>query len=99
MKITNDGVTIEWLSRLKEGAKYQISWMPVVTRLYLHSGRYRWDFVVEEMGEGQIIFCEDFYQMTIIRIFAFIGLNQRCQTLFLINVTNLRGKHSSKLTQ
>ena len=31
-----------------------IAWLPAMTRLRLHSGHYRWDFTIEEMGSAQI---------------------------------------------
>jgi len=31
-----------------------LSWIPIKTKALLHSGKFTWDFVVEEMGSAQI---------------------------------------------
>ncbi|HET9325670.1 MAG TPA: hypothetical protein VFQ05_02745 [Candidatus Eisenbacteria bacterium] len=53
--VTNEGLTIEW-DPLKRPPKEKLPpvWIPASTCLHLHSGSYRWDFVVERMGECQI---------------------------------------------
>jgi len=52
LAITNNGQTIQWKVRNK--AEDDLAWLPASTCLQLHSGHFRWDFVVEEMASGQI---------------------------------------------
>jgi hypothetical protein len=54
LRISNDGLTVEWDSDAVSKDKYDPSWIPSSTRLQLHSGRFTWDFAIENMGEGQI---------------------------------------------
>lgn len=52
---SNNDQTVEWVSNNpKRQGKHTPAWVPVLTRSQLHSGRYRWDFVIEEMAEAQI---------------------------------------------
>lgn len=54
--VSADGKTIEWGPKKPEyTAKiYPPSWVPAVTRMKLHSGRFQWTFSVEEMADAQI---------------------------------------------
>jgi len=53
--ITNEGITIEWeLNSPRYDGKYLPLWVSAPTCLQLHSGKYRWDFVVDEMACAQI---------------------------------------------
>jgi len=54
--VSSDGQTIEWGPRKPKykAEFYPPAWVPASTRLRLHSGNFRWDFVVEEMARGQI---------------------------------------------
>ncbi len=56
LTFSNDGHTVEWGPRKPEdqGKHYPPAWAPASTLSKLHSGRFRWDFVVEEMGNAQI---------------------------------------------
>ena len=56
LSVSNSGLTIEWGSRKPEykGKFYPPAWVPAPTRLHLHSGKFHWDFVVEEMARAQI---------------------------------------------
>jgi hypothetical protein len=56
LTVSNNGLTIGWESRKPDytGKYYPPAWVPASTRLNLHSGKFRWDFVVEEMGQSQI---------------------------------------------
>jgi hypothetical protein len=56
LSVSSDGLTIEWGSRKPENTAkhYPPAWVPASTRLQLHSGTYRWDFVVREMARAQI---------------------------------------------
>ncbi len=47
--VANGGQTIEWAAD-----RGQAAWVPAQTLARLHSGSFRWDFVVEEMAERQI---------------------------------------------
>lgn len=54
LSVTNDGRTIEWAPlRRSEGQRRPV-WVPIPTRLHLHSGHFRWDFIVDEMATAQI---------------------------------------------
>ena len=56
LTVSNGGRTIEWRPRKPEGeGKSQPpAWVPASTRSYLHSGKFQWDFLVEEMATAQI---------------------------------------------
>lgn len=55
LTLTDDGRTVEWDPRKQPaGEDLPPVWMPARTRLRLHSGSFRWDFVVEQMGKAQI---------------------------------------------
>lgn len=67
LALSNGGQTITWRPRKPEGIFrrlwrrlarqtdfYPPAWVPAPTRLRLHSGSYRWEFVVEEMASAQI---------------------------------------------
>lgn len=56
LTVSNSGRTIEWGPRKPQyqGKFYPPAWVPASTRSYLHSGRFQWDFVVEEMACAQI---------------------------------------------
>jgi hypothetical protein len=54
--VSKNGETIEWGPKKPEfmGKYYPPAWVPAPTRAHLHSGNFRWDFVVEEMAARQI---------------------------------------------
>ncbi len=56
LTISNNGQTIEWGPRKPQykGKYYPPAWVPASTLSHLHSGRFQWDFVVEEMANAQI---------------------------------------------
>jgi hypothetical protein len=56
LTVSGDGTTVEWGPRKPTytGKYYPPAWVPAITRLALHSGSFRWDFVVEEMARAQI---------------------------------------------
>lgn len=55
LTVSQDGRTIEWeKGKRKAEGKLPPAWVPASTRLHLHSGSYRWDFLVENMGHAQI---------------------------------------------
>jgi hypothetical protein len=56
LTVSNGGRTVEWGPRKPQyqGRFYPPAWVPASTRARLHSGRFRWDFVVEEMARAQI---------------------------------------------
>ena len=53
---SDDGKTIHWGPRKPEysSEQYPPAWVPARTHAHLHSGGFRWDFMVDEMAEGQI---------------------------------------------
>jgi hypothetical protein len=55
LTVTNEGLTIEWDPRKRRPKEEgRPVWIPASTSLHLHSGSFRWDFVVERMGKCQI---------------------------------------------
>ena len=56
LSVSEDGRTVEWRPRNREleGGFYPPAWLRATTRMHLHSGNHRWDFVVEEMARAQI---------------------------------------------
>ena len=56
LTISNNGQTIEWgtMKPQYKGKLYPPAWVPASTLSHLHSGRFQWDFVVEEMANRQI---------------------------------------------
>ena len=56
LTVSKHGETIEWGPKKLEytGKHYPPAWVPAPTRAHLHSGNFRWDFVVEEMASRQI---------------------------------------------
>ena len=56
LTVSNAGLTIEWGPRKPQyiGKVYPPAWVPASTRARLHSGRFRWDFVIDEMAGAQI---------------------------------------------
>jgi hypothetical protein len=56
LTISNNGQTIEWSTKKPQykGKYYPPAWVPASTLSHLHSGRFQWDFVVEEMANAQI---------------------------------------------
>jgi hypothetical protein len=55
LTISNNGQTIEWDSvKQQSRAGYYPVWVPASTLSHLHSGKFQWDFVVEEMANRQI---------------------------------------------
>ena len=54
LSITNAGQTIEWTPKERGEGDLPPVWVPATTLLHLHSGRFRWDFKIEEMAEAQI---------------------------------------------
>lgn len=56
LSVSQDGRTVEWGPRKPEfqGKIYPPAWVPASTRMHLHSGTFRWDFVVDEMARTQI---------------------------------------------
>ena len=51
---SNENRTVEWKTSEQDGDQVTPVWIPASTRLYLHSGQFQWDFVIEEMASGQI---------------------------------------------
>jgi hypothetical protein len=56
LTISNEGRTIEWRPRTPElaSSEYPLAWVPASTLAYLHSGRFEWSFVVEELAGAQL---------------------------------------------
>jgi hypothetical protein len=54
LTVTNNGRTIEWKPQQPGEDKRTPAWVPASTCLHLHSGRFRWDFTVDEMASRQI---------------------------------------------
>jgi hypothetical protein len=56
LTVSNDGRTIEWGPRKPQyaGKYYPPAWVPASTRARLHSGRFRWDFVIDELAGAQL---------------------------------------------
>lgn len=55
LTVSQDGRVVEWeKGKRKNEGKLPPAWVPASTRLRLHSGRYRWDYIVENMGPAQI---------------------------------------------
>lgn len=55
LTVSQDGLMVEWeKGRRKAEGKLPPAWVPASTRLHLHSGSYKWDFIVENMRQAQI---------------------------------------------
>jgi hypothetical protein len=56
LTVSNAGKTLEWGPRKLSyrGVVYPPAWVPAKTLLFLHSGSFRLDFVVDEMASAQI---------------------------------------------
>ena len=56
LTFSNAGKTLEWGPRKPSytGVRYPPAWVPAKTLLFLHSGSFRVDFVVDEMAGRQI---------------------------------------------
>jgi hypothetical protein len=56
LTVSNGGQTIEWGPRKPEytGKYYPPAWVPASTRSHLHSGRFIWDFVIDELANAQL---------------------------------------------
>jgi hypothetical protein len=54
LTITNKGQTIEWKPRQRGEDELSPVWVPASTSLRLHSGQFRWDFIIDEMASRQI---------------------------------------------
>jgi hypothetical protein len=56
LSVSDDGLTVTWGPRKPtyEGKHYPPVWAPIRTRARFHSGKFRWDFVIDEMAERQI---------------------------------------------
>jgi hypothetical protein len=55
LSVSNGGMTIEWGPRKKQySGRYPPAWVPASTHARLHSGTYRWDFVIDELAKRQI---------------------------------------------
>ena len=54
LTITNNGRTIEWTPGERGENETPPAWVPASTCLRLHSGRFRWDFIIDEMASRQI---------------------------------------------
>jgi hypothetical protein len=55
LTVSNDGRTIEWGPREpRDKGKYPPAWVPASTRARLHSGNFRWDFVIDELAGAQL---------------------------------------------
>jgi hypothetical protein len=56
LTVSNDGRTIEWGPQKPQytGKHYPPAWVPASTRSRLHSGRFQWDFVIDELAGAQI---------------------------------------------
>lgn len=56
LTVSNGGMTVQWGPRKSSyrGIHYPPAWVPVKTLLWLHSGTFGVDFVVDEMAHAQI---------------------------------------------
>jgi hypothetical protein len=56
LTVSADGMTVRWGPRKPQNTAkhYPPAWVPATTRARLHSGRYRWDFVVDELAGAQL---------------------------------------------
>ena len=55
LTVSNGGRTVGWEKKKRDEGKLKLlAWVPASTRLHLHSGNYRWDFVVDNMAKAQI---------------------------------------------
>lgn len=56
LTVSNGGRTIEWGPRKRQytGKYYPPAWVPAPTRAHLHSGRFLWDFVIDELAGAQL---------------------------------------------
>jgi hypothetical protein len=56
LTVSEDRLSVSWGPRKPEyrGKYYPPAFVPVKTMAHLHSGRFGWDFVVEEMANRQI---------------------------------------------
>jgi hypothetical protein len=55
LTVSNDGLTVEWdPNKHPREDEHRVAWVPASTCMHLHSGTFRWDFVVERMGKAQI---------------------------------------------
>jgi len=54
LTVSNNSQTIEWTPRQRGIDELPPAWVPASTCLRLHSGQFRWDFIVEEMASRQI---------------------------------------------
>ena len=56
LTVSNNGLTIEWGPRKPQytGKLYLLAWVPASTYARLHSGRFQWDFVIDEMASAQL---------------------------------------------
>lgn len=49
-----DGPTVSWRRPEQPAEGYPPAWVPASTRARLHSGTFRWDFVISDMQQAQI---------------------------------------------
>lgn len=56
LTVSDGGRTIKWGPRKAEytGKYYPPAWVPASTRARLHSGRFQWDFVIDELAGAQV---------------------------------------------
>ena len=56
LTVSNNGRTIEWGPRKLQytGKYYPPAWVPASTGARLHSGPFRWDFVIDELAGAQL---------------------------------------------
>lgn len=54
LHFSEDGLTSHWDPNAEKKAEYDPSWITASTQLSLHSGRFSWDFAIENMGGAQI---------------------------------------------
>ena len=54
LTVSNNSQTIEWKPAQRGDDRLPPAWVPASTCLRLHSGQFRWDFIVNEMASRQI---------------------------------------------
>ena len=55
LTVSDSGLSIEWGPKKPQyEGMYPPAFVPATTLLQLHSGAFKWDFVIEEMAEAQI---------------------------------------------
>ena len=54
LTVSNGGRTIEWGPKPQYTGEPDPAWVPASTCAHLHSGRFRWDFVIDELAGTQL---------------------------------------------